>query len=154
MPRNMTSEASVSAGITPEGEKIPSARKDRMAFTAEAVRDELTANIKELVGASPGGTVKERLRSAARYLGLPFSRVQDYWHGEVRRIEAHEADQIRAYYKAAKELIEARADYERRRQEFLRTHPRLARFAPAALAEDEISAEATAAAASELSRRK
>lgn len=116
-----------------------------MAFTAEAVRDELTGNVKALVDSAPGATVKERLRSAARYLGLPFSRVQDYWHGEVRRIEAHEADQIRAYYQAAQELIEARQAYDQLRRDFLQNHPRLSRLVPGPLEADEVSAAAEAA---------
>lgn len=124
-----------------------------MSFTAEAVRERLTEQVKEIVEVSPGNSVKERLRTAARYLGMPFSRVQDYLYGEVRLPPAHEADQIRAYYQAARELVEARNAYEERRSRFLRNHPNFARFVPSALEDDELSAEAGAAAASELARR-
>ena len=125
-----------------------------MPITAEAVREELTAKVDELVRAAPGATVKERLRSASRYLGIPFSRVQDYWHREVRRIEAHEADRIRLYYQEAKELIEANRAYEVRRREFMERHPLLGRFAPGAIASAELLAEAEAAASSPLARRR
>ena len=125
-----------------------------MPISAEAVREELTAKVDDLVRAAPGATVKERLRAASRYLGIPFSRVQDYWHREVRRIEAHEADQIRHYYQAAKELIEANRAYEAHRKQFLERHPVLGRFAPGAIASGKILAEAEAAAASPLSRRR
>lgn len=97
-----------------------------MAFTAEAVRAELTAHVKDTVRSSPGDTVKERLRSAARVLGIPFGRVQDYWHGEVRRIEAHEADRIRHRAAEAKRARLARleAEYRALRAELVAEAPR------------------------------
>jgi hypothetical protein len=86
------------AEITSESEEFCSARKERMSFTAEAVNTEITGLVRDIISGSSGETVKARLRSAARSLGLGVSRVADYYYGEVRRIEAHEADQIR--YKA------------------------------------------------------
>jgi len=85
--------------------------------TAETVRTELIAKIRELVNIAPGNTVKERLRATARHLDLPFSRVQNFWYDEAHKIEAHEADRIRAYYEAAKEIVDAKAEYERRHRD-------------------------------------
>lgn len=124
-----------------------------MAFTAEAVSAELTASIKTLVEVEPGGTVKERTRSTARHLGMPFGRIRKYFYGEVVCPPAHEADQIRAYYNAAQELIEARKAYEKLRGDFLRDNPSLARFAPGPLKDTDISNAARLAAESELARR-
>lgn len=126
----------------------------KMPFTAAAVSEELTSAVKELVQAAPEPSTKARLRSVARHIGLPIGRVQDYLYGEVRCPPAHEADLIRAYYKAAEKLVKARRDYDQLRQRFLSEHPSLARFAPRGLSEDTISAEAEAAATSELARRR
>jgi len=97
-----------------------------MAYTAEAVRAEITAHVKSTVDASPGPTVKARLRAAARALGLPVGRVADYHYGEVRRVEAHEADQIRQRARAAKERELARlaAQYQALRAELVAEAPR------------------------------
>ncbi len=117
-----------------------------MAFTAEAVRAELTGTVKDTVRASPGETVKARLRAAARFLGLPTGRVQDYWHGEVRRIEAHEADQIRHRAAEAKRHRAARlyAEYMALRAELLQEAPAslVALVPPAIPAEVEAAAVA------------
>ncbi|MGD9613772.1 MAG: hypothetical protein AB7H90_01095 [Alphaproteobacteria bacterium] len=83
-----------------------------MTFSADAVRSELTEDVKYTVRHSPGETVKARIRSAARALGLPMGRVQDYWYGEVRRVEAHEAIQIKERSLAAKQARLARLEAE------------------------------------------
>jgi len=101
-----------------------------MPFTAAAVSEEITSAVKVLVKASPGLSVKERLRTLARHIGLPVGRVADYWYGEVRCPPAHEADLIRAYYKAADELVNAKAEHEKRFSDFIRNHPNLAFLVP------------------------
>jgi hypothetical protein len=82
-------------------------------FTAEAVIADLTLEVRQTVAdaAPPSATVRARLRSAARLLRLPIGRVADWFYGEVRRVEAHEADQIRHY--AAEQRKKLR-DAERR----------------------------------------
>lgn len=121
-----------------------------MSYTAEAVAQELTGIVKELVHAAPEITVKARLRAVARHIGIPFGRAQNYLYSEIRCPPAHEADQIRAYYESAKQLIEAKNAYENARQEFLGRHPMLGRFAPRSIARSELLAEAEAVASSKL----
>lgn len=114
-------------------------RSKNMTFTAEAVRDEMRGHVATIVGVAPGDSRKAALAWAARVLALPFSRVRTLYYGEARRIDAHEADKIRAYVQQAQELIEARGEYERRREDFVRSHPRLARLVPPPLARTEES---------------
>lgn len=123
------------------------------AYTPEATRAEMQQRVKDVAAIAPEQGRKAALAYAARLLGLPAGRVKAIYYGEARRIDAHEADQIRAYYQAAQALIEARHDYETRRSNFLRDHPRLAWIYPPALGGGELSAEAAAAAASGLAKR-
>ena len=101
-----------------------------MSFTAEAVANEMRGHVGAVVALSPNTNRKAALNFAARVLGLPFSRVKYLFYGEARRIEAHEADRIRAYLKAAEELFLARGEYEAMRRSFVAAHPALARLAP------------------------
>lgn len=137
-----------------EGSEFSYPERREMPFTAAAVAEELSAKVKDAVASEPEGSVKARLRAAARRIGLPIGRIQDYLYGEVRCPPAHEADRIRAYYKAAQKLLEARHAYEQRRQDILRNNPNLARFVPGPLAVDGITAEAEAATRSELARHR
>lgn len=118
-----------------------------MAFTAEAVREEMQGHISSLVALVPEGSRKTALSYAARVLGLPFGRVRSLYYGEARRIDAHEADKVRAYVQAAQKLIDARADYERQRLDFLAANPALARFAPGPLPRTQALEEAEQAVA-------
>lgn len=109
-----------------------------MSCSAEGVRTELSAAVRDLVASTPGATVKARLRAAARALGLPTGRVTDFYYREVRRVEAHEADRIR--YRAAEAkrremwLAQLEAEYQQRRAEFLDSAPDfMARLVPPAL---------------------
>ena len=64
-------------------------------FTSESVRQYITRLVREEIRkARGGGSVKSRLRTAARVLGLTVDRVRHYHYDDVRRIEAHEAFQI------------------------------------------------------------
>lgn len=111
---------------------------------AVAVRDEMQQRVRE-VAALADGNRKAALAFAAKVLSLPFDRVRRLYYGQARRIEAHEADKIRAYVTAAQKLIQARAEYEALRSEFVaNAHPALVRLAPRELAEDEVSREAEA----------
>jgi hypothetical protein len=115
--------------------------KPEMPFTAatarDASRDEMQQHVKAVVALAPQDNRKSALSFAAKALRLPFGRVRELFYGNARRIEAHEADQIRAYVIAAQELMEARADYEARRKEFLGgATPFMARLAPPALSQE------------------
>lgn len=122
-----------------------------VAFTAEAVRDEMRQHVGSVVALAPESR-KAGLTLAAKLLRLPVGRVRSLFYGEARRIDAHEADQVRAYVRAAQELIQARADVERQRDEFIATHPALARFAPPALARTQALEEAEQAVAADRAR--
>ena len=108
-----------------------------MAHTAEAVRDEMRGHVRAVAELVPEENRKAALRFAANVLRLPYARVKSLFYGEARRVDAHEADQIRAYVQAAAKLIQARADYEKQRADFLAAHPRLVRVAQPALARSE-----------------
>lgn len=43
-----------------------------------------------------GGSVKERIYRAARYVGFTFSRTHTLWYGNARRVDAQEIDLLRA----------------------------------------------------------
>lgn len=114
-----------------------------MAFTAEAVRAEMQGHVKRVAALAAEDGRKAALRFAAGVLKIPYGRVRSLFYGEARRIDAHEADQIRAYVEAAHKLIQARAEYEALRVQYLAAaHPNLARFAPRPLADDAVSQEA------------
>src|SRR6185437_7035837 len=63
---------------------------------------------------SPEGSVKARLHWAARILGLSVGLVSDFLYGEARRVEAHEADHIRARYDLARQQYRERIAAEDR----------------------------------------
>ena len=105
---------------------------------AATVRDDLFQKVRDVVSLSDGNR-KAAIAFAAKALNLPFDRVRRLYYGQARRIEAHEADQIRAYVAAAEKLIQARADYESQRQAFLKYNPTLCRLVPNAPAADEVA---------------
>jgi len=74
-----------------------------VAANAIVLLAELGELVKSTVERSPGSTVRDRLAMAARTLRLTPSRVTDWWYGEVRRVEAHEADSIREFARRARE---------------------------------------------------
>ncbi len=108
--------------------------RPEMSYSPEAVRSEMREHVRNIAALAPDDGRKDSLRFAASVLRIPFDRVRRLFYGEARRVEAHEADQIRAYVEAAHKLIEARAEYEAQRREFLATaHPTVARLAPGPL---------------------
>jgi hypothetical protein len=113
-----------------EVSEISSPRSD---FTAAAVREEMRRHVADMAALAATTSRKEALRFAANLLHLPYGRVRSLFYGEARSVQAHEADQIRAYVQAAIDLIQARADYEKQRADFLAAHPRLARLVPGPL---------------------
>lgn len=90
--------------------------------------------------AAAGSSVKARLRATARTMGLPAGRLADFYYREARRVEAHEADRIRACAaKAARrELIRREAEYAAARARLVAEAPRgLGWLCPPALAPHE-----------------
>jgi hypothetical protein len=124
-----------------------SSEKSEIQFTAEAVRAEMRQHISAIAALAPEDSRKAALAFAARVLRLPFGRVKCLFYGEARRIDAHEADQVRAYVQAAQQLIDSRAAYEKQRAEFVESHPRLARLVPRPSVPDEVSQAAEQALA-------
>jgi len=137
--------ASKLSEITSEKSEIP--------FTAEAVRSEMRQHVSAIAALAPEDSRKAALAFAAKVLRLPVGRVKCLFYGEARRIDAHEADQVRAYVQAAQQLIDSRAAYEKQRAEFVASHPRLARLAPRPLVPDEVSEAAEEAVAPTAKRR-
>lgn len=108
-----------------------------MAYTADAVREEMQQHVKSVAALAPEDGRKAALAFAASILQLPYERVRKFFYGNANCIHAHEADQVRAYVKQAEELIEARQEYEQKRRDYLaNASPFMARLAPPALPED------------------
>ena len=102
-----------------------------MSFSAEATRVEMRGHLRLIAGLAYEDSRKAALRFAASALRMPYDRVRKLYYGLAQRIEAHEADRIRAYVQQAEDLIRAREAYERQRQEFVaNARPSLARLAP------------------------
>jgi hypothetical protein len=119
-------------------------KKSEMTFTAEAVRAEMRQHVSAIAALAPEDSRKAALTFAAKLLRLPVGRVKCLFYGEARRIDAHEADQVRAYVQAAQQLIDSRAAYEKQRAEFVASDLRLDRLVPRPLVSDEVSAAAEA----------
>jgi hypothetical protein len=61
-----------------------------------SVGSEFSDSLKELAKPWPDGDGwKRRIERAARAAGLSYTRAFDIWYGKARRIDAHEAEQIR-----------------------------------------------------------
>lgn len=108
--------------------------KLEMTFTAEAIRSEMRERVRTIAALSAEDNRKAALRFTAMVLRLPYDRVRRLFYGEARRVDAHEADQIRAYCEQAQDLIQRRAEYEAERARFIaEAHPALAKLAPPTL---------------------
>ncbi len=118
-----------------------------MSFTAEAVCAEMQGHVQRVAALAPEDSRKAALTFTARVLRLPIARVKALFYGEARRIEAHEADQIRAYVQAAEKLITARADYEALRQQYLAANSDADRAVPGPLARTQTVEDAETAIA-------
>jgi hypothetical protein len=92
-----------------------------MAISPEAVRAEIEQHVRSIVELFAGNGRKAALARAARALQMPESRVTKLYYGLARRIEAHEADNIRAFMKSAENLVQARAEYEAKWREFTKS---------------------------------
>ncbi len=95
-------------------------------FSAARVNSEIRGMVINTIGGiRGGGSVKSRLRSAARLLGLSVSRVREYHYNRVRRIEAHEAFQIiqRAQQAKRDQFTRMQHEYEALRLELANSAP-------------------------------
>lgn len=125
-----------------------------MAFTSEADRTEMRDHVGAIVSLVPDRSRKAAIQFAAGLLRLPVGRVKSLFYGEARRIDAHEADQIRAYVQQAETLIRDRQDYENRLASFLSSAPRfVARLSPPSLPPVEVRQEVAADHAASGGRR-
>ena len=85
--------------------------------------------VREVIPASGGATILERINRTSRKLGWPFSRTRDVWYEQARRIDATEMDQLRAATEARR-IAEASNEYKDLRA-------RIARIEAALMAQDE-----------------
>ena len=91
-----------------------SSEKSEMSDVASA-----SVLIREIVPATAGATIGERIRSTARALGWAYSRTRDVWYGQARRIDAAEMDALREAKaerqkkEASREFLELMARIER-----------------------------------------
>ena len=99
-------------------------------FTAQAVNSQIRSMVVNTIGGMPErGSLKSRIRDAARALGLAPERVREFYYNRVRRIEAHEAFQIIKQAEIAK-----RERFEREQLEHEAKRLALANSAPSWLA--------------------
>lgn len=96
-----------------------------VTFTAEAVNADIRRMVVETVEGVGHGSIKSRLRAAARLLGLTIGRVRRYHYGEVRLIPAHEAfNIIKRAEQAKRDRFERdRIKFEAQRLEFANSAP-------------------------------
>lgn len=86
----------------------------------------LTADLKGLSRPAPSGDkIKRAIKRAADAAGLHYWRAFDIWYGKARRIDADEADRIRAAVQHKSEE-EARHEYQDLRTRLLKMESRLA----------------------------
>lgn len=75
-----------------------------------SIADEAKVLVRRCAEPCPAGdSVKEAIRRASGRLGFSFSRTQDIWYGEARRIDAREMDQLRAVADAAEIALAIRS---------------------------------------------
>jgi hypothetical protein len=106
-------------------------------FTAEEVNSQIRSMVVDTIGGAGSGSVKSRIREAARRLGLSVDRVREFYYNRVRRIEAHEAFQIIKRSEIAKreQFDREQIQYEARRLELVNSTPSwLAFLVPPAVA--------------------
>lgn len=114
-----------------------------MTFTAAATRAEMQQHVRSVASLAPSEGRKAAIAFAASILKLPYGRVRSLFYGLAGRIDAHEADQIRAYVKHAEQIIEARDKYEDERRQFLANIPSfMARLSAPSLADAPIAPDA------------
>lgn len=110
------------------------------ATTEAPIVREMRGHLERTARGYSGTSVKGRFAYLAKKLGVKVGRVRHYWYGDVRRVEAQEADQIRerAWLAEQERLAQQLRDYEASRREFIDKAPRaLARLVPPSLAEAE-----------------
>ena len=95
-------DATMSEQLAAEGG--PQMRAEVIALrTPPGLIEELGGLVKSAIERSTQRKVRDRITAAADALHLSRSRVEGWWYGEVRRVEAGEADTIRRYSAAGRE---------------------------------------------------
>lgn len=87
-------------------------------FTRENSKREAREGIRIIAGLDVDGNRKSAITFAARALGIPIARVTEIYYGRAHRIDAHEADRIRAYLEQVNHLIAERARLNAEIREF------------------------------------
>lgn len=108
--------------------------------TAPSVVHEMRDHVVTVARLHDEPSIKAMIAYAAKRLGITFGRAQNYYYGEVRRVEAQEADLIRerAQFARLEALQKQKQDFEAARREFLETAPpALARLVPPPLGDLE-----------------
>lgn len=114
-------------------------RERQTYFQPEQTREEIRGHLRVITSLSAEANRKAALAFAARVLDLPYQRVFAIFYGKAQRIEAHEADRIRAYVQRAEHLIEERAKLNAQIREFRAEAPAfMARLAPKPLPAVEV----------------
>ena len=107
---------------------------DAIRFSPDEAKKIVFSWVRQIVAATPGSTVTVQQRRAARDCRIPVERFRDLWHGEARRVDAHELWNIQI---RRNELAIERARADDARQELLARLPRrLAFLAPPPLPQD------------------
>lgn len=78
-------------------------RRDDHAALAQAARREASELVKIISDRQVGETVKVAIAKAASRLGLSYSRTEDIWRLEARRIDAWEIDLLRRAAKSRRQ---------------------------------------------------
>lgn len=113
------------------------------SYTAPSVVHEMRDHVVTVARLHDEPSVKAMIAHAAKRLGITFGRAQNHYYGEVRRVEAQEADLIRSRAQTARleGLEKQKRDYEAARREFLQTAPgALAAMVPPSLGHVESEA--------------
>ena len=108
----------------------PSARR---GFTADDTRAEMRRHLKLIVGLAPETHRQRALEWTARHLGLEYGVAKRLFYGEIRRIEAHIADRVRACVTSLETIFEQKAKLEADIRKLGSVAPHLAKLSPPAL---------------------
>jgi len=85
-----------------------------MSDKSSEIYDEMSQRVQlASLPSRPSDSVKAKIVRASIRLGLPFQRAKAIWYRAARRIEAHEADLIRARTAHLGEIAERMAEIDR-----------------------------------------
>lgn len=97
-------------------------------FQAEWARELVFSWVRQIVAATPGSTIAEQQRKAAKAVGLPVSRFRDLWSREARRVDVHEAWAVQHRRNELAEQDAGAQNHNALRRELVEKAPRLVAF--------------------------